>query len=393
MSESEKTEKKNGDIVVSGSVGIPAGNAPALPAKDGGKIRSMVNAGKKLAQTLGAFGDYAGGLTQDAIESGQIAARGYAVKKHSEGVAAFVDAYAKLSEQFGAEKAQELLGMTPESIALRRQAGTRMLQMEEQRQKNINAVARQAEQKLPEKVSEEPIKQEWVARYIESVQDVFDETMQDLWASILAGEVATPGQTSLRTLDVLKNLTQLDAQEFDRILQFSFGGNVYYPTGDQQVCNRILSYDRKIHMEECGLVYDAFELAADLGNSPSTRFVIGTFMFSAHPSPPRDTLGTLAVPAFSISSAGREIARFVPAKFPAPWYILALAKFLATKGACLRLKARLPQMMVNPAPLEVSPTTDVTISPEMSEDEVRVILEKCPRGKVGKQPHAHPPLA
>ena len=389
MSESEKTEKKNGDIVVSGSVGIPAGNAPALPAKDGGKIRRTVNPGKKLMQTIG---NYTWELAQDFAESKQIAARGDAMKKYSEGVIALVDAHAKASEHFGPEKAQEILG-TPESLALRCQAGVRLLQMEEQRQKNINAVARQAAQKLPEEASAEPVKQYWMARFIGNSQDVSDETMQSVWSSILAGEVATPGQTSLRTLDVLKNMTQLDAQEFERILQFSFGGNVYYPTGDQQVCNRILSYDKKIYMEECGLVYDTFELAADLGNSPSTRFVIGTFMFSAHPSPPRDTLGTLAMPVFSISSAGREIARFVPAKFPPLWYILALAKFLATNGACLRLEARLPQMMVNPAPLEVSPTTDVTISPEMSEDEVRVILEKCPRGKVVKQPHAHPPLA
>ena len=380
MSESEKPEKNDGVTAMSG--GTPADGASTLPAKEGGKMSRMKASVKKLYH---AVAPYVG----DLAESKRVMAAGFALQEHSKGVAKFGDAYTKLSKQFGPEKAEQMLGASPETLSLRHRAGTRLLHMEEQRQQNIESVASQAAQKIPEKVSEESVKPDWTARFIESVKDVSDETMQSLWSSILAGEVASPGQTSLRTLDVLKNLSQQDAQEFERVLQFSMsGGGVYYPMGDnRKVALRILPYHRKIHMEECGLIHHETALAVVLQISEVERFILGNFVFGMYPKPPQRGF-SVEIPTFSISSAGREIARVIPAKFPELWYIRALVEFFADHNIIVRVEGSLSPMAIKSREfggIKITgprPGDEANISPTATDEELRAMLENCPRQTV-----------
>ena len=359
---------------MSGNVGIPDDNALL-------KIDSP--GGRKLVRTLwSGLGAVTGPALRARMEEGQIRRR---TKAQADSIRELAKAEKEAIEMLGPERAREIVTAAEAANAIRERANARVSFQEEKRQNNIEAVAWQAAHKTPENVSEEPVHPDWIARFFESVKDVSDETMQSMWASILAGEVATPGQTSLRTLDVLKNLTQQDAREFERILQFTFSGSVYYPAGDEQVCNRILPYDRKIHMEECGLIHHETWLVADLRNFQIAHCVIGAFVFAARPLPPQNTLG-IQMPIFSISSVGREIGQFVPPKFPEPWYILALAKYLASKKITFRLERSFVWEAENPGLVgkRAPPGDEANILPTMSEDDVRVMLENYQRGKALK---------
>lgn len=88
---------------------------------------------------------------------------------------------------------------------------------EQKRQMNIASVVRQAASQLGDKEVEnhEP-DHDWTARFFNDVQDVSSEEMQSLWAKILAGEVERKGNTSIRTLGILKNLDQDTACLFRR---------------------------------------------------------------------------------------------------------------------------------------------------------------------------------
>ena len=55
---------------------------------------------------------------------------------------------------------------------------------------------------------------DWTARFFNHVQDVSSIEMQTLWARVLAGEVERKGSTSLRTLEILRNLDQSTAKLF-----------------------------------------------------------------------------------------------------------------------------------------------------------------------------------
>jgi uncharacterized repeat protein (TIGR03899 family) len=101
-----------------------------------------------------------------------------------------------------------------EARSIEARARIRLEQREVRRQRNIEAIVEQAARGLPNKVSDTPIDEDWMHQFFEHCQDVSKETMQRVWASLLAGEVARPGSFSLRTLGTVKTMTWQDAQVF-----------------------------------------------------------------------------------------------------------------------------------------------------------------------------------
>lgn len=53
---------------------------------------------------------------------------------------------------------------------------------------------------------------DWFNRYIGLAEDVSNATMQDLWAKILAGELAKPGSFSFKALKVFRDMSIIDAK-------------------------------------------------------------------------------------------------------------------------------------------------------------------------------------
>lgn len=81
---------------------------------------------------------------------------------------------------------------------------------------NVKSVLEKASSHFTEgeKVSDEPVDADWTNRFIGIVEDISDETLQDIWGRILAGEVKQPNSYSLRTLDLLRNITKEEAELF-----------------------------------------------------------------------------------------------------------------------------------------------------------------------------------
>jgi len=61
---------------------------------------------------------------------------------------------------------------------------------------------------------------DWFVRFFEAAGNVNDDDMQQLWAKVLAGEFDSPGSFTLRTIDVLYNLTRNEAKLFEQIAPF-----------------------------------------------------------------------------------------------------------------------------------------------------------------------------
>lgn len=86
---------------------------------------------------------------------------------------------------------------------------------ERKRQENIESVVNEAAKQLGDKtVPAEETDHDWTARFFNHVQDVSSNEMQVLWARVLAGEVERRGSTSVRTLEILRNLDQSTAGLF-----------------------------------------------------------------------------------------------------------------------------------------------------------------------------------
>lgn len=111
---------------------------------------------------------------------------------------------------------------TTNANELVQRAQNRFLFQEMKKQQNIESVIDEAYLELEnvESVSNTPVDSDWISAFFDSVANVSTEQMQKLWGKLLSGEIQHPGSFSLRTLNVLKNLTQTEAGFFEEIVPF-----------------------------------------------------------------------------------------------------------------------------------------------------------------------------
>ena len=92
---------------------------------------------------------------------------------------------------------------------------------ERKRLANIRSVVENAAEELGDKeVPDHEPDHDWTARFFDCVQDVSSEHMQKLWARVLSGEVESPGRTSLRTLSILRDMSQSEAKVFSNLMKY-----------------------------------------------------------------------------------------------------------------------------------------------------------------------------
>ena len=126
---------------------------------------------------------------------------------------------------------------------------------ERKRLANVRSVVTYAAEELQDKeVQNHAPDPDWTARLFDSVQDVSSEDMQKIWAKILSGEVETPGRTSLRTLDTLRNMTKRDAEMFSDACSFVFReGEMYFILRGIPDEYDALRHTKLLHLQDCGL--------------------------------------------------------------------------------------------------------------------------------------------
>ena len=131
-----------------------------------------------------------------------------------------------------------------------RYAAASIVEKEARRIRNIKQIIDKASRIKPDEiVSAEKMDDDWISRFFNTIEDVTENTMQNLWAQILAGEVKHPHSFSLRTLDVLRNMTKDDAELFSNSIR-SYYYDGYILTED----NYGLNLEDRIALCEMGLL-------------------------------------------------------------------------------------------------------------------------------------------
>lgn len=94
---------------------------------------------------------------------------------------------------------------------------------EAKKQLNLESVTAYAVEELKDEppVTNEPVDENWKTRFFNIAEEVSNEEMQALWGRILAGEIKKPKSYSLRTLELLKNLSKEEAECFIKFGQFA----------------------------------------------------------------------------------------------------------------------------------------------------------------------------
>ena len=131
---------------------------------------------------------------------------------------------------------------------------------ERKRLANVRSVIEDAAIELGDKeVPDHEPDPDWTARFFDSVQDISSEELQRLWARILSGEVQSPGGTSLRTLDTLRNMSKIDAEIFSDACSFVFlplegdrRGFILYEK--EKTYFDAIQYEKLLHLQDCDLL-------------------------------------------------------------------------------------------------------------------------------------------
>lgn len=125
-----------------------------------------------------------------------------------------------------------------------------VLARNKQKVENVEEIISKAKQQFApdEQVSEEPVEKDWMTRFLNIAEEVSDDDMQNIWARVLAGEIKKPKSYSLRTLDVLRNISVDEAKLLVKVSNYLLDIN-YICTEDFA-----LSLDDSICLDDIGML-------------------------------------------------------------------------------------------------------------------------------------------
>lgn len=176
-----------------------------------------------------------------------------------------------------------------------------------------------------EKVSDEPVSQDWTSRLFSITEDISDNTLQELWGQILAGEIKKPKSFSLRTLDLLKNITTEEAKVFINACCFHIQ--------DRFICieSFALPLNDRLVLGEIGLIYEEY-LSHNIKILPNNKTAVPLGKKSALVlNNPNDINMDIPISIVKLSKAGYELLNLVQ-KPDNKEFINNLVSFFKTKG-------------------------------------------------------------
>ena len=152
--------------------------------------------------------------------------------------------------------------------------------------------------------------------------------MQGIWARILAGEVESPGRTSLRTLDVLKNITKEEADLFASVSDFVIGDVIFNPE-EFQGNHPILSFYSVIRLQNVGLLYHASLLERTMKLYENQRYLeYQDRLLKIHGSPNEKEI---SIPIILLTDPGKQLYRIMECDASHD-YLKSLSEFLSKQN-------------------------------------------------------------
>ncbi|MCZ2478024.1 DUF2806 domain-containing protein [Aquirufa antheringensis] len=209
---------------------------------------------------------------------------------------------------------------------------------EAKRQLNIeNVTAFAAEELINEPtVTDEPLDEDWTTRFFKIAEEVSNEEMQALWGKILAGEIKQPKTYSLRTLELIRNLSKLEAKTFMKVANFAVkyeNANFLFKTNDDNLLRNTynINYRDIALLIEIGLIqpgdfvsYQILQQATD----NQRVFTAGNVVIIAKV---KANTPTIQMPVNVFTNAGNELIKLINSNPPFD-YLTSVAKSIKNEN-------------------------------------------------------------
>lgn len=217
------------------------------------------------------------------------------------------------------------------STSLKERANNRLDYQEAKRQKNIENVTAYAADELKDEqpVTNEPVDEDWTTRFFRIIEDVSNEEMQTLWGKILAGEIKQPNTYSLRTLELIRNLSKREAEIFKKVAKYAIMSNNK---------NYLFQGKNKLLKEKYSINYTDIALLTEIGLIQPGALV--HYQFLSHSEDQKNVLiagetvliinikanvPTIQMPVNVFTNAGNELLKLVKPDPPME-YLSEIAK-------------------------------------------------------------------
>ena len=169
----------------------------------------------------------------------------------------------------------------------------------------IREAARQIFEVSPDQISDESISQTFFNRWRREAEMIDENELRQWWAGLLKEEIVQPNRISMRTLDVVKNLSKNDCMCFANLCRGAIGGELIVSYDNRPIFG---SYDDIVRFQELGLMSN-LQSAAKMNPLEGSEEL--TIRLSDGVSRLRITGGVLWVHTFSLTSAGFDLIRVI----------------------------------------------------------------------------------
>lgn len=186
----------------------------------------------------------------------------------------------------------------------------RLFHQEITRQKNIEEIAEKSIKYLPDTVSDDPLDSDWRTRFFNKAQDISEEKTQEIWAKILTDELTKPGTISIRTLDVISNITKKEAELFQIACSLATSQS-YILKPNNGIEKFGLTFSNILSLRDAGLIHDSDNLIVNLSQAPINYInyyflALGNDFFQLLPKNKTTTV-KIQLPQYSFTNAGKEL--------------------------------------------------------------------------------------
>jgi hypothetical protein len=227
-------------------------------------IKDLVGLSKPLERLIDVVAAGIGRVTKAHFVKKDAEAKAYEIRAIAQamvdsrgliGNAAYDDGKVKVADAGGERSATPLDDGQLATRALERQTFKELTQ-----QQNTETIVTNAAEELSgdEFVPDESPEPEWISRFFRIAEEIPTEELQYLWGRILAGEIRRPGSFSLRTLELLRNLSKKEAETFVKLAPYvvNAGDNYFYLREPEYVFgkNGKLSFAEILTLKEAGLI-------------------------------------------------------------------------------------------------------------------------------------------
>lgn len=209
---------------------------------------------------------------------------------------------------------------------------------ENKKQLNIESITAVAAENLinEEPVNDDPIDEDWKTRFFNIAEDVSNEEMQELWGRILAGEIKQSKSFSLRTLELLKNLSKDEAEIFTKLAEYKFisGNKSLIYNKDNYVENKLnINFTDKLLLTELGLITGTDNLEFSFppsGQNTQTQLIeLGKKAIAVYrePQSPKKALDVIV-----LTKTGAELSTLIEQSYKLEYVELICSNFKDEKN-------------------------------------------------------------